>query len=1003
MHFFELICRFIYARLRKHTIFYPSLVNCLVFKSFENPENNRIHTPSSPNIIPAKKKCSCCCICIVAAIIFVIIWAVLFFISFYHFSSYQSLFNSNFSLRSFSTTQAKVYDSDSDTVENSTVSSLVTPYELTWEYLPQCGSVNIWLQAIKYRLWTYTDESDVFEELVSKGTFVYDNILLSGESETFAENDITCNNDILYISNEFTVHQDCRTGICDNDNYYIEIIDVQMAFLFHSFQTSAKIGDLVKSVMHKQEWQISSSTTVLERVESSDSTDDDPCGDDDAIYNIATEECVCCSVVDEQLCNGHGECVLSLLDEDDYCDCEVGWTTDDCTIQECSDEECSVPGYGTCVGSTDYLTISACSCTSPYIPVQDGTIWSCQNACNDGVGCGTDGECILGTSDSGEEWYCQCPTTHYLDASNLCVDNSEGNCAECGVDDSSYGSCVLSADDNTTYCECESGWYGSLCTSACPVDASDVTCSDNGTCDTDTNVCDCDVGYGEANCSVQQCLSSTCGGYGECVLSDDDITWECSCDDGYASTLYYDDDNNIYYCESLCNDGIGCGDSVTCEENDDGDYECVCDDNQYVDPDDNTCRYDEICDYCENGYCVKDDDSDPYCYCDDGYTGDYCDTVESDDDTTTDDGTTTDDDDTTTDDDNTTGDNDDTTTGDDTTDGEEGSGDDGTSDDTSGDGDTTGDDNTTTDGDDDTTTGGDDTTTGGTDDTSGDSTGDDTTDDDNGTTDDDDDGTTDDGIIDDGTIDDVEDAINDALDDNEDVEDTIDDLIDDLPDGVEDDIIDSLPDGTSIDDLDEEELQDIMDELGLDEDSDYDDISQALEDSGYTEEDIQDLLGDEDISSVLDSLQQSDNEDIQEVLNDDEISQYLTEENMAVVDYIIESGDQSTVEALLAGFDDTHDDMIYANHQSSSSNGSNDTEDAMEDVLIPGEADDDVEEQNRERRSTTNVHDPDYNTDTDIDTDTDTDVSAKEASGLSSANGNVKPTNYDVTTALEDL
>lgn len=57
-------------------------------------------------------------------------------------------------------------------------------------------------------------------------------------------------------------------------------------------------------------------------------------------------------------------------------------------------------------------------------------------------------------------------------------------------------------DTSTMYCACNVGWTGLTCSiPACPVDADGNSCSGNGTCE--RNVCNCNQGFTGADCSIK--------------------------------------------------------------------------------------------------------------------------------------------------------------------------------------------------------------------------------------------------------------------------------------------------------------------------------------------------------------------------------------------------------------------------------------------------------------------------------------------------------------------
>jgi len=123
--------------------------------------------------------------------------------------------------------------------------------------------------------------------------------------------------------------------------------------------------------------------------------------------------------------------------------------------------------------------------------------------------------------------------------------------AACPNKCSGHGRCI--EDD---VCSCKQNWFGGDCSQRrCPytrawVDSKVATephfyaeCANKGSCDRETGVCNCDVGYGGSGCRRQTCPND-CSGHGTCEYIEDFTSgaltqWDehkimgCQCDPGY--------------------------------------------------------------------------------------------------------------------------------------------------------------------------------------------------------------------------------------------------------------------------------------------------------------------------------------------------------------------------------------------------------------------------------------------------------------------------------------
>ncbi|GKT34464.1 hypothetical protein ADUPG1_007815, partial [Aduncisulcus paluster] len=209
-----------------------------------------------------------------------------------------------------------------------------------------------------------------------------------------------------------------------------------------------------------------------------------------------------------------------------------------------------------------------------------------------------------------------------------CVNNNTNmECVDMSSYDSSYSS--SSSPSSSIECVCMEGWYGSTCTSECPVivgsDNSEDKCGSEmdpsqGSCNTLSHSCECELGWGGTNCSEDQCsmdsLYGFCNGSGSCVQLSDTSSY-CECNQGYggencASQTCSRDEN-----DTLCS-GVG-----SCEKDSSGEYHCTsCAYGYVLNASSSDCL--PMCDdedYCgSNGTCVGSNK----CLCDSGYSGDQC-------------------------------------------------------------------------------------------------------------------------------------------------------------------------------------------------------------------------------------------------------------------------------------------------------------------------------------------------------------------------------------------
>ncbi|GKT35958.1 hypothetical protein ADUPG1_009011, partial [Aduncisulcus paluster] len=148
------------------------------------------------------------------------------------------------------------------------------------------------------------------------------------------------------------------------------------------------------------------------------------------------------------------------------------------------------------------------------------------------------------------ELTCICGSGYYEDiSSGECISASSSECFNCGGE---RGTCVYDADSgdesSPLFCECSDGWYGTDCSSICPVSDDLGLCSGSsrGTCDAATHTCVCESGYYGSACNLYCDNLSRCGLHGQCAVGDlssdssettSSETLYCKCDAGwYGST-----------------------------------------------------------------------------------------------------------------------------------------------------------------------------------------------------------------------------------------------------------------------------------------------------------------------------------------------------------------------------------------------------------------------------------------------------------------------------------
>ncbi|XP_078282210.1 tenascin isoform X4 [Rhinoraja longicauda] len=334
-------------------------------------------------------------------------------------------------------------------------------------------------------------------------------------------------------------------------------------------------------------------------------------------------------------CNDRGSCV------DGRCECEAGYTGDDCgpedlCLNDCSDQGRCINGVCHCFegytgedcsrevcrvdcGEHGVCMKEVCVCHEGYAG-EDCTARLCPNNCS-GQGTCVDGKCVCDEGLTGEDCKDLACLNHCFNRGR-CVDGEcvcdEGfadvDCSEiiCPKDCYDRGRCFEGV------CYCDDGFSGEDCGGVTCLN----NCSNNGRCT--GGQCVCNEGYTGSDCNEWSCPNK-CNGRGQCVDG------ECVCEDGFTGEdcgqlACPNHCNNRGQCVSgqcVCQDGFtgeDCG-QLACPNHCHGrgqcvDGECVCQDG-FTGED---CGQLACPNHCHNrGQCV-----DGECVCEDGFTGEDC-------------------------------------------------------------------------------------------------------------------------------------------------------------------------------------------------------------------------------------------------------------------------------------------------------------------------------------------------------------------------------------------
>jgi hypothetical protein len=339
-------------------------------------------------------------------------------------------------------------------------------------------------------------------------------------------------------------------------------------------------------------------------------------------------------------CTGSSPCCFEELslsdcsDQNDTCDCTIGWTGSNCEIPTCQNKlstDSSVCNYqnGTCTSPDN------CECNDGW-QGDECEIVDCDNLCNNHQTCvfnGIEVLCICEDGWSGAT--CQipvcdedCNSTYHKTCyyPNQCICENDyylynDTCIPvCTTCDQTVGICT-----GPHTCECpESGFDdtngdGSLCTPICAPECNETEqCVYNG----ESNECVCKYGY-TLNNETEICETNCTGGCNlgeQCVveLISGELIASCECADGYFldnGTL-----GEYGYCKPGCFPYECCDNSYCCYPD-----LCCCKDGYYRDVGTLLCVPDCSTLYNNTGCPLHYQCSTPdTCICEDSWSGDNC-------------------------------------------------------------------------------------------------------------------------------------------------------------------------------------------------------------------------------------------------------------------------------------------------------------------------------------------------------------------------------------------
>ncbi|XP_066252818.1 protein crumbs [Euwallacea similis] len=313
-------------------------------------------------------------------------------------------------------------------------------------------------------------------------------------------------------------------------------------------------------------------------------------------------DCILCYDND---CNNQGQCINST--ETYKCDCNEGYTADDCSIDinECENNQCE--NGATCV---DLIAKYDCQCAVGY----EGEhcqidIDECQsNPCKHGGVCHD----LVGT------FKCDCPEDF---VGKQCEAPLLITCENRPCRDGATCKTGPNPDTGNNFtCSCTEGMQGPLCdTPFCEVDKCKF-----GFCNaTKVPYCACNPGFEGKLCekNIDECVSvngrSPCQNGGVCI--DGISRYDCNCTStGYRGLLCEIDIDECGEKPPPCGSG-------TCE-NLPGSYRCTCGNTGKCG---HHCALDDPClnkETCQHGVCTSQctDKQDYLCICDENWTGKNC-------------------------------------------------------------------------------------------------------------------------------------------------------------------------------------------------------------------------------------------------------------------------------------------------------------------------------------------------------------------------------------------
>ncbi len=332
--------------------------------------------------------------------------------------------------------------------------------------------------------------------------------------------------------------------------------------------------------------------------------------------------CAALSCNDES-CSGKGTCTDTEGEDGwaDSCECNEGWTGDDCgelaegyvelsdgsaILHPCTEDPCN--GHGRCSWNEGEALAVTTSCTC-----DEGYVGDACDACD------------------ADNSFIDDPATEEV------LDCTRSQCPQ-SCDDSEHGQCDAN-DPNNAACMCDEGWGGADC---------DV-CAEGF------------LALADGSCAAVACAAGSCNGNGECSNVEDAGAWmvACACALGWAGDACdacaegYALDGNEACVTDTCADGTFCGGHGACEWDGEqgGPGECACEGN-FTGYRCGECAEGyagEACDGCAAGFvgiadgsCVADpcttdacssgagacsvnpEDGSAVCDCAAGYAGDAC-------------------------------------------------------------------------------------------------------------------------------------------------------------------------------------------------------------------------------------------------------------------------------------------------------------------------------------------------------------------------------------------